>query len=110
MKPTDMHPKVIHTDSPFVSHSENADGVFVEFGGESVSLQWTLADPERIEFFGKRNDRGDEGIIWTRQGYGIGFRLENTKATQTGNPRSGGFELSYVLTVTGNRYDPEDPS
>lgn len=103
-------PKVIYTDSPFVSHSENADGLFVEFGGEMVPMHWTLSNPERIEFFGTRNDRDDEGIIWTRQGYGIGFRLENTKATQTGNPRSVTFELSYVLSVTGNRYAPEDPS
>lgn len=50
MKPTDMLPKVIYTDSPFVSHSGDADGVFVEFGGESVPLQWTLSNPERIEF------------------------------------------------------------
>ncbi len=79
---------------------------FWQSGNYTVDIEATLFRPKAIEFFDEKNEHGEDGIVWMRNGHGVGFVREKVTFTQSGYRGEEG-KANYELRMSGRFHAPK---
>ncbi len=82
------------------------DSAVWQVGHYIVDIEATLFRPKAIEFFDEKNEHGEDGIVWMRNGHGVGFVREKIAFTQSGYRGEEG-KANYELRMSGRFYEPK---